>query len=272
MPGKKNTIVYQCCPEPYVDVTFTIQIRRRTLYYFFNLIVPCVLISSMALLGFTLPPDSGEKLTLGTCSLLALCVLHSCVVWVPLHKHFAMLMSLASSDITILHVNFRFIRILYAHSHTYPHTSLHINTFISKCHTLEKMTDRGRHQTLSLMNIPSTSGGSGAPVPATADTNTFKIQNLHFRCHHTSFIDSISQPSSWKDTDNIRCSSFDRYDRPPGSIMCLTPCDVFLTGLPVDTWRASTPHEPYTVLTQIHTCNKPKHVRPVHSIRYLPYL
>ncbi|EGI57971.1 Neuronal acetylcholine receptor subunit alpha-7 [Acromyrmex echinatior] len=64
MPGKKNTLIYQCCPEPYVDVTFTIQIRRRTLYYFFNLIVPCVLISSMALLGFTLPPDSGEKLTL----------------------------------------------------------------------------------------------------------------------------------------------------------------------------------------------------------------
>lgn len=68
MPGKKNTIVYQCCPEPYVDITFTIQIRRRTLYYFFNLIVPCVLISSMALLGFTLPPDSGEKLTLGKLS------------------------------------------------------------------------------------------------------------------------------------------------------------------------------------------------------------
>ena len=48
-----------------MDITFTIHIRRRTLYYFFNLIVPCVLISSMALLGFTLPPDSGEKLTLG---------------------------------------------------------------------------------------------------------------------------------------------------------------------------------------------------------------
>lgn len=65
MPGKKNTVTYQCCPEPYVDITFIVQIRRRTLYYFFNLIVPCVLISSMALLGFTLPPDSGEKLTLG---------------------------------------------------------------------------------------------------------------------------------------------------------------------------------------------------------------
>ena len=32
---------------------------------FFSLIVPCVLIASMAVLGFTLPPDSGEKLSLG---------------------------------------------------------------------------------------------------------------------------------------------------------------------------------------------------------------
>ena len=65
MPGKRNVVIYDCCPEPYMDITFTLNIRRRTLYYFFNLIVPCVLISSMALLGFTLPPDAGEKLTLG---------------------------------------------------------------------------------------------------------------------------------------------------------------------------------------------------------------
>ncbi len=65
VPGDRSELYYDCCPEPYVDITFKIHIRRRTLYYFFNLIVPCVLISSMALLGFTLPPDSGEKLTLG---------------------------------------------------------------------------------------------------------------------------------------------------------------------------------------------------------------
>ena len=61
----RNEVFYDCCPEPYLDVTFVIKIRRRTLYYFFNLIVPCVLIASMAVLGFTLPPDSGEKLSLG---------------------------------------------------------------------------------------------------------------------------------------------------------------------------------------------------------------
>ena len=65
MPAKRSEVIYECCPEPYLDITFIIKIRRRTLYYFFNLIVPCVLIASMAVLGFTLPPDSGEKLSLG---------------------------------------------------------------------------------------------------------------------------------------------------------------------------------------------------------------
>ncbi|XP_069997179.1 neuronal acetylcholine receptor subunit alpha-7 isoform X3 [Penaeus vannamei] len=73
-PGKRNAIYYKCCPEPYVDVTFEIVIRRRTLYYFCNLILPCVLIASMAVLGFTLPPDCGEKLSLGVTVLLSLCV------------------------------------------------------------------------------------------------------------------------------------------------------------------------------------------------------
>ena len=65
VPANRNVKSYECCPEEYVDVTTTVHIRRRTLYYGFNLIIPCVLISSMALLAFTLPPDSGEKISLG---------------------------------------------------------------------------------------------------------------------------------------------------------------------------------------------------------------
>ncbi|XP_068211467.1 neuronal acetylcholine receptor subunit alpha-7-like isoform X6 [Palaemon carinicauda] len=78
-PGKRNAIYYKCCPEPYVDVTFEIVIRRRTLYYFCNLILPCVLIASMAVLGFTLPPDCGEKLSLGVTILLSLTVFSNMV-------------------------------------------------------------------------------------------------------------------------------------------------------------------------------------------------
>merc|ERR1719460_2741779 len=79
VPATRNEVIYECCPEPYLDITFGIKIRRRTIYYFFNLIVPCVLIASMAVLGFTLPPDSGEKLSLGVTVLLALVVFNEMV-------------------------------------------------------------------------------------------------------------------------------------------------------------------------------------------------
>lgn len=46
-------------------MTFIVTIRRRTLYYALNLLIPCVLLSSMTLLIFVLPADSGEKISLG---------------------------------------------------------------------------------------------------------------------------------------------------------------------------------------------------------------
>nr|AKU47860.1 nicotinic acetylcholine receptor subunit alpha7 [Tetranychus cinnabarinus] len=72
--GRRNKVLYRCCADPFTDVTYTIHIRRRTLYYGINLIIPCLIISSMTLLGFTLPPDSGEKLTLGVTILLSMTV------------------------------------------------------------------------------------------------------------------------------------------------------------------------------------------------------
>ncbi|XP_007459955.1 PREDICTED: neuronal acetylcholine receptor subunit alpha-7-like [Lipotes vexillifer] len=74
IPGKRSEKFYECCKEPYPDVTFTITIRRRTLYYGLNLLIPCVLISALALLVFLLPADSGEKISLGITVLLSLTV------------------------------------------------------------------------------------------------------------------------------------------------------------------------------------------------------
>ncbi|KAA0724725.1 Neuronal acetylcholine receptor subunit alpha-7 [Triplophysa tibetana] len=50
VPGRRNERFYDCCKEPYPDVTFTLVMRRRTLYYGLNLLIPCVLISTLALL------------------------------------------------------------------------------------------------------------------------------------------------------------------------------------------------------------------------------
>ncbi|XP_034016775.1 cholinergic receptor, nicotinic, alpha 11 isoform X1 [Thalassophryne amazonica] len=72
--GTRNEVFYDCCKEPYPDVTFVVTIRRRTLYYALNLLIPCVLLSSMTLLIFVLPADSGEKISLGITVLLSLTV------------------------------------------------------------------------------------------------------------------------------------------------------------------------------------------------------
>ncbi|TMS13267.1 neuronal acetylcholine receptor subunit alpha-7 [Larimichthys crocea] len=72
--GQKNQRIYDCCLEPYPDITYTMVMRRRTLFYGLNLLIPCVLISTLALLVFLLPADSGEKISLGITVLLSLTV------------------------------------------------------------------------------------------------------------------------------------------------------------------------------------------------------
>ncbi len=43
------------------DLTFTLHIRRRTFFYVFNIIVPCVMLSVLTLLTFWLPTTSGKQ-------------------------------------------------------------------------------------------------------------------------------------------------------------------------------------------------------------------
>ncbi|XP_075868565.1 neuronal acetylcholine receptor subunit alpha-7-like isoform X2 [Nelusetta ayraudi] len=74
VPGGRHEVFYDCCAEPYPDVTFIVTLRRRTLFYALNLLVPCVLLSSMTLLVFLLPANSGEKISLGITVLLSLTV------------------------------------------------------------------------------------------------------------------------------------------------------------------------------------------------------
>lgn len=47
--------------EPYPLIVFSIHMRRRILYFLFNIIIPCIWLSVICLVGFWLPPDSGKK-------------------------------------------------------------------------------------------------------------------------------------------------------------------------------------------------------------------
>ncbi|KAA3678692.1 uncharacterized protein DEA37_0014955 [Paragonimus westermani] len=70
----RQEVVYPCCDEPYPYLRFTIYMRRRNLYYLFNIILPCLWLTVLSLISFWLPPDSGEKITLGITVLLAFSV------------------------------------------------------------------------------------------------------------------------------------------------------------------------------------------------------
>ncbi len=61
VPAVRNEKFYTCCDEPYLDITFNITMRRKTLFYTVNLIIPCMGISFLTVLTFYLPSDSGEK-------------------------------------------------------------------------------------------------------------------------------------------------------------------------------------------------------------------
>ncbi|KAA0202738.1 hypothetical protein HAZT_HAZT000230 [Hyalella azteca] len=71
---ERHVVYYSCCDAPYPDITYTLVLRRRPLFYVFNLILPCVLITGIALLSFYMPSDSGEKVTLGITTLLSMTV------------------------------------------------------------------------------------------------------------------------------------------------------------------------------------------------------
>ena len=67
----RNEVVYPISDAVYPDVTITIVIKRRILYYVLNIIFPCVWMNLLSLLAFCLPPDAGEKITLGITVLLS---------------------------------------------------------------------------------------------------------------------------------------------------------------------------------------------------------
>uniref|UniRef100_A0A665X1X9 Cholinergic receptor, nicotinic, beta 4 (neuronal) n=1 Tax=Echeneis naucrates TaxID=173247 RepID=A0A665X1X9_ECHNA len=71
LPGRRTV---SSLDPTYVDLTYDFIIKRKPLFYTINLIIPCVLITSLAILVFYLPSDCGEKMTLCISVLLALTV------------------------------------------------------------------------------------------------------------------------------------------------------------------------------------------------------
>ncbi|XP_031732221.1 neuronal acetylcholine receptor subunit alpha-9-I [Anarrhichthys ocellatus] len=118
MPAVRNVMMYGCCSDPYTDITYTLLLKRRSSFYIFNLLLPCFLISFLAPLGFYLPADSGEKVSLGVTVLLALTVFQLLVAesmppaesmpYIGKYYIATMTMITASTSLTIFIMNIHF--------------------------------------------------------------------------------------------------------------------------------------------------------------------
>ena len=65
-PGRRSVRYYPCCSDkPFPDLTFTVRLRRITIFYNYILVLPCALLSTLTLVIFWLPPESPAKMMLG---------------------------------------------------------------------------------------------------------------------------------------------------------------------------------------------------------------
>lgn len=67
-------VTYTGFDYPYPKVVLEVHLRRRYYYYLVNLVVPCSLIAVMVLLSFVLPPEAGERISLGITVLMAMAI------------------------------------------------------------------------------------------------------------------------------------------------------------------------------------------------------
>ena len=56
-----NSVFYDCCPEPYLDITYTLKLRRRHGVYWHNVIYPSLLISAISFFTLLIPASKSTS-------------------------------------------------------------------------------------------------------------------------------------------------------------------------------------------------------------------
>jgi hypothetical protein len=71
-PVRRGFISFGIAPDPHSQLTMTLILERKPLFYIYNVIYPAVVIMAVSLLGLCLPNNSGEKMVFGVSILVAM--------------------------------------------------------------------------------------------------------------------------------------------------------------------------------------------------------
>ncbi|CAB3361202.1 Hypothetical predicted protein [Cloeon dipterum] len=72
---KRNEKFYPCCTEGYIDITYTLTMRRRSEAYRTVVITPATVVILLTLAAFLLPSHAGEKIILNGVTAVIICML-----------------------------------------------------------------------------------------------------------------------------------------------------------------------------------------------------
>ncbi|MBX4152332.1 ligand-gated ion channel [Paenibacillus lautus] len=73
IPGKRSERFYECCKEPFPDVTFTVTMRRRMGYYLIQMYIPSLLIVILSWISFWINMDAAPaRVGLGITTVLTM--------------------------------------------------------------------------------------------------------------------------------------------------------------------------------------------------------
>ncbi|XP_041363747.1 neuronal acetylcholine receptor subunit alpha-10-like [Gigantopelta aegis] len=75
VPAIRNVKKYTCCPGTFIDLRYYLIFQRRATLYNYILILPCVLLTSITLVLFWIPPESPAKMQLGLIVFIAFFIL-----------------------------------------------------------------------------------------------------------------------------------------------------------------------------------------------------
>ena len=69
--ARRKSLTYEHVAEPYSGVEFIITVRRRPLYHLIHVIFPMLLLHCLSLVPFFVPPEGGERMSVGVTTFLS---------------------------------------------------------------------------------------------------------------------------------------------------------------------------------------------------------
>ncbi|XP_011865912.1 PREDICTED: acetylcholine receptor subunit alpha-L1-like [Vollenhovia emeryi] len=74
MSKSRESVMYACCAEPYINLNFKMTLKRNSALYCSILLMPAAAIVFLVLVTFWLPPQSETKISVAACTILIIAV------------------------------------------------------------------------------------------------------------------------------------------------------------------------------------------------------